>query len=73
MIIEHTDKIGEKIRISGGGRCNFTNIHTAANKFISNNPHFCRSALTRFTPHDFIKMVEAHDIAYHEKTLTAFL
>ncbi len=69
MIIEHTDNIGEKVRISGGGRCNFTNIHTAPDKFISNNPHFCRSALTRFTPHDFIKMVDAHGIAYHEKTL----
>ena len=67
--IEHTDKIAEKIRISGGGRCNFTNIHCAPDRFISSNPHFCRSALSRFTQHDFVKMVESHGISYHEKTL----
>lgn len=68
-ILEHTDNIGEKIRISGGGRCNFTNIHTAPSKFISNNPHFCTSALKRYTPRDFISMVERHGIPYHEKAL----
>lgn len=68
-LIEHTENIGEKIRISGGGRCNFTNIHTAPDKYISNNPHFCKSALKQYTAQDFIKLVEAHDIAYHEKTL----
>lgn len=68
-IIEHTAKIAEKIRISGGGRCNFTNIHTAPSKFISNNPHFATSALKRFTPQDFIAMVDAHNIPWHEKTL----
>ncbi len=69
MVIEHTDKIGEKIRISGGGRCNFTNIHCAPDRFLSGNPHFCTSALKRFTQHDFIHMVEEHGIPYHEKTL----
>jgi predicted Rossmann fold flavoprotein len=69
LVLEHTDKIGEKIRISGGGRCNFTNIHTKPENFISDNPHFIKSALARFTPQDFIGLVEAHGIAYHEKTL----
>jgi predicted Rossmann fold flavoprotein len=69
LVLDHADKIGEKIRISGGGRCNFTNIHTRPENFISNNPHFCRSALARFTPNDFIKLVERHGIAYHEKKL----
>lgn len=68
-LIEHSEHIGEKIRISGGGRCNFTNIHTSPDKYISANPHFCKSALKQYTPSDFIKMVETHDIAYHEKTL----
>lgn len=69
VIIEHTDKIAEKIRISGGGRCNFTNINCAPDRYISVNPHFCKSALKQYTQHDFIKMVESHSIAYHEKTL----
>ncbi len=66
-VIEHTRKIGEKIRISGGGRCNFTNLHCGPGNFISQNPHFCKSALSRFRPQDFVEMVKAHGIAYHEK------
>lgn len=69
IVLEHNDKVGRKIRISGGGRCNFTNIHTTANNFISNNPHFCKSALARYTPGDFCRLVERHGIAYHEKKL----
>lgn len=66
-IIEHTRKVGEKIRISGGGRCNFTNLYCSPDNFLSQNLHFCKSALSRFDQHDFIAMVAAHDIAYHEK------
>ncbi|MFP4098287.1 MAG: NAD(P)/FAD-dependent oxidoreductase [Alphaproteobacteria bacterium] len=66
-VLEHTGKIAEKIRISGGGRCNFTNLHNSPQNFISNNPHFCKSALRRFTPHDFIALLEERNIAYHEK------
>ena len=69
LLIDHYPKLGEKIRISGGGRCNFTNIHTRPEHFLSQNPHFCRSALARYTPQDFIKLVEKHGIGYHEKTL----
>jgi predicted Rossmann fold flavoprotein len=69
LLIDHYHKLGEKIRISGGGRCNFTNIHAKPENFLSQNPHFCRSALARFTPQDFIKLVEKHGIRYHEKTL----
>lgn len=69
MVIEHNDRIGRKILISGGGRCNFTNIHTTATNFISANPHFAKSALARYTPRDFIALVEKHRIPYHEKTL----
>lgn len=69
LLIEHTDKIGEKIRISGGGRCNFTNIHVAPHCYLSNNPHFCKSALANYTPQDFIKLIESYEISYHEKTL----
>jgi len=69
LLIDHYHKLGEKIRISGGGRCNFTNIHTRPENFLSQNPHFARSALARYTPRDFVKLVESHDIAYHEKTL----
>lgn len=68
-LIEHTAKIAEKIRISGGGRCNFTNIHCRPDRYLSANPHFCTSALKRFTQQDFIAMVERHGISYHEKTL----
>src|SRR3989454_12505017 len=68
-VIERAEKIGKKILISGGGRCNFTNIHCAADNFISANPHFAKSALARYTPRDFICLVEKHRIPYHEKTL----
>lgn len=67
LLIDHARKIGEKIRISGGGRCNFTNIHTSPANFLSNNPHFCKSALSRYTPKDFIALVESYNIAYHDK------
>ena len=69
VLIEHAQKLGEKIRISGGGRCNFTNIHCKPENFLSRNPDFCRSALARYTPRDFIALVEKHGIAYHEKKL----
>jgi len=69
LLIEHFPVIGEKIRISGGGRCNFTNIHSDATKFLSQNPDFCRSALARYSPRDFIALVERHGIAWHEKKL----
>ncbi|MER2511661.1 MAG: NAD(P)/FAD-dependent oxidoreductase [Nitrosomonas ureae] len=69
ILIDHASKLAEKIRISGGGRCNFTNRYTTAENFISGNPHFCRSALARFTPQDFIALIEKHDIRYHEKKL----
>jgi predicted Rossmann fold flavoprotein len=69
LLIDHAAKIGEKIRISGGGRCNFTNIHCEPENFLSNNPDFCRSALARYTPRDFIALIEAHGIPYHEKKL----
>ncbi len=69
LVLDHARAPGEKIRISGGGRCNFTNIHCAPVRYISSNPHFARSALARYSQHDFIAMVERHGIAYHEKTL----
>jgi hypothetical protein len=69
LLLDHNDKPGRKILISGGGRCNFTNIHTRAESFLSENPHFARSALARYTPAEFIEMVERHGIACHEKTL----
>jgi predicted Rossmann fold flavoprotein len=69
LIIEHTNKIGEKIRISGGGRCNFTNLHTSSNNFICQNRHFVKSALSNYTQHDFINLIKSYNIAYHEKTL----
>ncbi|HUO59495.1 MAG TPA: NAD(P)/FAD-dependent oxidoreductase [Candidatus Acidoferrales bacterium] len=68
-VLERADRIGKKILISGGGRCNFTNLNCRAENFISSNPHFAKSALARYTPTDFIAMVERHRIAYHEKTL----
>ena len=68
-VIEHANRCGKKILMSGGGRCNFTNTGTTAANFISNNPHFCKSALARYTPQHFIEMVERHGIAYHEKEL----
>lgn len=69
VVVEHADRIGKKIAISGGGRCNFTNLNTTAENFISANPHFCKSALARYTPADFVSLVEKHGIAYHEKKL----
>lgn len=72
LIIERAEKIGKKILISGGGRCNFTNLNVSAENFISNNPHFCKSALARYTPKDFIKLVEKHGISYHEKSWVSF-
>jgi len=68
-VIDHANKVGKKILMSGGGRCNFTNTGTGPANFISANPHFCKSALARYTPADFIDMVERHRIAYHEKEL----
>ena len=68
-LLEHNAQAGRKILISGGGRCNFTNIHCRGENFISSNPHFAKSALARYTPADFIALVEKHRIAYHEKTL----
>ena len=69
IVIDHADAPGKKILISGGGRCNFTNIHSAADRYVSANPHFAKSALGRYRPEDFIAMVERHGIAWHEKTL----
>lgn len=69
MLLERAEKIGKKILISGGGRCNFTNLHTQPKNFLSENPHFAKSALARYTPTDFIALAEKHGISYHEKTL----
>lgn len=69
LLVDHAKAAGEKIRISGGGRCNFTNLHTTSKNFISQNPHFCVSALKRFTQQDFIALVEKYQIPFHEKTL----
>jgi predicted Rossmann fold flavoprotein len=69
LVLDHARAPGEKIRISGGGRCNFTNIHAGPKNFLSANPHFCKSALARYTPRDFLDLVERHRIAWHEKTL----
>ncbi|MBL8510245.1 MAG: aminoacetone oxidase family FAD-binding enzyme, partial [Betaproteobacteria bacterium] len=69
LLIDHAHKLAEKIRISGGGRCNFTNLHCRPENYLSQNPHFCRSALARYGPQDFIKLVERYGIGYHEKTL----
>ncbi len=69
LVLERANKIGKKILMSGGGRCNFTNLHIEPGRFLSANPHFCKSALSRYSQWDFIAMVEAHSIAYHEKTL----
>ena len=68
-VIEHANRCGKKILMSGGGRCNFTNTGTTPANFLSANPHFCKSALARYTPAHFIAMVERHGIAYHEKEL----
>ncbi len=69
LIVDHARAPGEKIRISGGGRCNFTNMHCTPSAFLSGNPHFAKSALARYTQWDFIELVDRHDIAWHEKTL----
>ena len=67
LVLDHSEKVAEKIRISGGGRCNFTNIGTTPAQFLSDNPHFCRSALSRYTPQDFIALLQKHQIPFHEK------
>ncbi|MDQ3181806.1 MAG: NAD(P)/FAD-dependent oxidoreductase [Acidobacteriota bacterium] len=69
LVLEHNAQVGRKIIISGGGRCNFTNINAKAENFISQNPHFCKSALARFTPNDFVELVKKHKIAFYEKKL----
>lgn len=69
LVLDHADQPGKKILISGGGRCNFTNIHTAPDRYLSANPHFAKSALGRYTASDFLALVERHGIAWHEKTL----
>src|SRR6058998_710420 len=69
LVLERNETVGRKIRISGGGRCNFTNLHTTADHFISPNANFHKSALARYTPENFIRMVRRHRIAYHEKKL----
>src|SRR5271169_3744110 len=68
-VLERADRLGKKILISGGGRCNFTNLHCRPENFLSANPHFAKSALAGYTPADFIRLVEQYGIAYHEKTL----
>ena len=69
LLVDHAKKIGEKIRISGGGRCNFTNINTHPSKFISKNPKFVISALSQYTQNDFINLIKKHNIKFHEKKL----
>jgi len=69
LVLERADKVGKKILISGGGRCNFTNIRTSPANYLSSNPHFAKSALARYSPQDFVAMVDRHGIAWHEKTL----
>ena len=69
LLLDHADAPGKKILISGGGRCNFTNLHTAPDRYLSANPHFAKSALSRYTAQDFLALVERHGIAWHEKTL----
>src|ERR1700761_489142 len=69
LLLEHANRMGKKILISGGGRCNFTNLYTTAENFLSANPHFAKSALARYTPADFLQLVEKHNIRWHEKTL----
>jgi predicted Rossmann fold flavoprotein len=69
LVLDHANKVGKKILMSGGGRCNFTNLHIAPDRYISHNPHFCKSALSRYTQWDFIELVKKYHIPYHEKTL----
>ena len=66
LVIDHANKVGKKILMSGGGRCNFTNYDVDARHFLSANPHFCKSALKRYTPYDFIDLVKYHRIPFHE-------
>lgn len=68
VVLEHANKVGKKILMSGGGRCNFTNYDVSADNYLSANPHFCKSALARFTPYDFLELVSRHQLAWHEKT-----
>jgi len=67
LVLDHANKAGKKILMSGGGRCNFTNYDVSAENYLSHNPHFCKSALSRFTQWDFIALVERYKIAYHER------
>ncbi|MBT4812173.1 MAG: FAD-binding protein, partial [Gammaproteobacteria bacterium] len=67
ILLDHAEKAGKKILIAGGGRCNFTNYEVSAENYLSHNPHFCKSALSRFTQWDFIAMMEEHQIPYHER------
>ncbi|HEX7029675.1 MAG TPA: NAD(P)/FAD-dependent oxidoreductase [Gammaproteobacteria bacterium] len=69
IVLDHANRIGKKILLSGGGRCNFTNVNAAPTNYLSSNPHFAKSALARYTPADFVALVEKHGIAYHEKKL----
>src|SRR3982074_1987002 len=69
LVLEHADRVGKKIAISGGGRCNFTNIYSNPDNFTSSHPHFCKSARARYAPAYFVSLVEKHGIAYHEKKL----
>ena len=69
LVLEHNDRVGKKIAISGGGRCNFTNLRAGPDNYLSSNPEFCRSALARYTPSDFLSLVESHRIGWHEKKL----
>ncbi|HEX5286387.1 MAG TPA: aminoacetone oxidase family FAD-binding enzyme, partial [Polaromonas sp.] len=67
LLVDHSEKVAEKIRISGGGRCNFTNRDVSPTNFLSENPHFCRSALSRYTPQDFMALLQRYNIPFHEK------
>lgn len=69
LVLDHANKAGKKILMSGGGRCNFTNLYTEPGDFLSHNPHFCKSALARYTQWDFLELVGKHGIPYHEKKL----
>ena len=69
LILDHSTKLAEKVRISGGGRCNFTNINTSPERFISNSPKFCISTLSRFKPEHFTQLLNRYNVAYHEETL----
>ena len=69
LVIDHANKVGKKILMSGGGRCNFTNLHATPKNFLSENLHFCKSALSRYTQWDFIELVEKHQVEYQEKNM----